>query len=247
VTRPDATNTGPNNPGLLGTGTPPPDTITQNGATYENFVKNGCVKIEADNVTLRNFTINAGGCSSYGIRMENGTSGALIEYGEVDGQGSPAECLRGLGATIRYMNVHDCDDAHKAQGLNMGPLLVEHSYYWELVGGHGDAIQSLYKSNDVTFRYNHIVGGRTSAFKIDAAPDPGYEMVVQNNWINGDGQAYKLIYCGGYGEPVKFLDNLFGRNFKENSPIYKNGPCNWHNNYYWDDFSPLEHPSVWEP
>ena len=59
IPKPDASNTGPSDPSILSSGNAPPDTITQDGATYENFTKTGNITIDADNVTLRNFRIAA--------------------------------------------------------------------------------------------------------------------------------------------------------------------------------------------
>ena len=102
------------------------------------------------------------------------------------------------------MNIHSCDDTMKAQASQSGPLLVEHSYFWDADGSHGDAVQSYEKSNNVTFRYNHLVGGRTSAFIMNQPPDPGYEFLVQNNWINGDGQSLSLFTAAVTGSQSSF-------------------------------------------
>ena len=63
----------------------------------------GCLRIEANNVTLRNFTMDVSGCFT-GIRLENGVSGNLIEYGEVDGNNTAGDCLRGLAS---YFPLHE--------------------------------------------------------------------------------------------------------------------------------------------
>ena len=67
VAKPDETNTGPNCAAAgcpnatLETGNAPPSPITQNGAVYENFTMSGTLVVDADNVTLRNFSLTGSG------------------------------------------------------------------------------------------------------------------------------------------------------------------------------------------
>ena len=235
VDKPDAGNTGPSNPGILSPTNAPPTTITQDGATYENFISTG-ITIEADNVTLRNFMIDASR-DHWGLKIHDGHSGIVIEDGEIDGHGG--ECddgARGAGWTGRRLNIHGCDDGMKAYGIG-GPIVVEHSYIWDVGGGHGDGVQS-FEAHDVTFRYNTIIGGNTSAFIVHSN-EGTTNYTITNNWIDGGG-GYYVLRCGENGDELQVKDNLFGRNFL--SAVGYGGPCDWSGNLYWDDFSVVPAP-----
>ncbi|NNE18547.1 MAG: hypothetical protein HKN10_08735, partial [Myxococcales bacterium] len=208
VEKPDASNTGPSRPGILSPANSPPKTIRQDGATYENFISRG-IRIEADNVTLRNFKIDASR-DYWGIWIPDGHSGILIEDGEIDGH--RAKCndgVRGPGWTGRRLNIHGCGDGMKAHGIG-GPVLVEHSYIWDVKGSHGDGVQS-FEAHNVTFRYNTIIGGNTSAFIVHSNEGTTNYRII-NNWIDGTGHHY-VLRCGRNGDELQVKNNLFGRNF----------------------------------
>ncbi len=237
IPKPDASNTGPSDPSILSSGNAPPDTITQDGATYENFTKTGNITIDADNVTLRNFTVYSSG-NFRGINVLDGASGILIEDGEVDGGGTTGDCLRGPGITGRRLNLHHCDDSMKAQGYG-GPTVIEHSYFHDVGGGHGDTVQSFESGSNITFRYNTLVGGNTSVFIIHGPIGALY--TIENNWLDGGGYT---VYCGGFGSSVRVHDNLFSRKYQY-GPAYDDGPCDWQGNLYDGDFSVVPHPETW--
>ena len=175
VTKPDATNTGPNcsAPGCpsatLLPGNAPPSVITQDGATYENFIvtSNDTFTIDADNVTFRNFRWEL---STDGYRsLYVGGRGLLMEYGEFEGTGYQCnEFIFGQSFTARHVQMHDCDDMMKINNDNGsygGTTLVENSYFYDVNGGHGDTVM-FWPITDipVTFRHNSVEAGNTSAF-----------------------------------------------------------------------------------
>ena len=79
--RPWAHNTGPTNVGaLVPSGS---ITISTNGAVVENLDVTGQITVTADNVTIRNFRVDASASPWYGIH--NKGSNLLIEDGEIFG------------------------------------------------------------------------------------------------------------------------------------------------------------------
>jgi hypothetical protein len=229
--RPTAANTGPS-----GTLSPyaGPSTITQDGAIYENFTSSG-IKIDADNVTLRNFRIT--GTSWYGVDIEAGHSGILIEDGEITGTMSAG--VHGVGFTARRLHIHDTDsDAMKPQGRG-GPTLIE-SCFIERLGWDStkpDGIQIDQPTDGVTFRYNNIwmpIPGSSSwpgsPYASNAAAIHGNTLsniVYESNWLNG-GQF--TVYCSVGGISVR--NNRFGRDY--NYGVQK-GSCDQWSGNVWDD------------
>jgi len=235
--RPGAHNTGPTGPLTPYTG---PSTITQDGATYEDFTASWLV-IDADNVTLRNFRIDSP--NWYGIEIKGGHSGILLEDGEI--LGSMSSGLIGVGFTGRRLYIHDTDsDAVKTQGIG-GPTIVEYSFIEKLgldsIKPDGNQIAASGTSN-VTFRYNNIWMPGPGP----NSPGPPYstnacaihegnisDIVYEHNWLNGGNFT---MYCGVPGISVR--NNRFGRDY-----IYgiRSGNCDEWTGNVWDD---TEEPAI---
>jgi len=247
VTKPDATNTGPNCTGRAGcpsatlsAGNAPPSTITQDGATYENFTMTGTLDIDANNVTLRNFSFNASGVGSSDVIHNTGTN-LVIEYAYINGGGSDCgQIFNSNGWTVRYSEFENCDDIVKISDDNgvLGPVLVEDSYWHNVPGGHGDTIQIWPgTSSDITFRRNHLEGGNTSIV-IDWDVNAPARLLFEENWLHGGGASY-VIYCSGSGGGDRiYRNNLFDRNFLYGA---RTDPgCTWNNNSYMDNLAPVQ-------
>ena len=245
VVKPDATNTGPNcsAPGCpnatLSPQNSPPLVITQDGATYENFtMTNGAepIVVRARNVTFRNFYIHHDNWT--GLYVDNVPNANLVlEYGEIEGGSPCSQLIEGDGITVRYGKFHSCDDIWKindSYGSN-GPVTIENSYFYDVIGGHGDTFMIWPNmDNDTTARHNHFVGGNTSIV-IDASISPGATLLFEENWLHGGGAAY-TIYCDTReGGARIYRDNLFDRNYQY-GPVADPG-CTWIENAYMDDSS----------
>ena len=241
VEKPDASNTGPSNPGAIQSiGSCP--TINSNNTTLENFSCTGQLTISANNVTLRNFRINAG-TSWYALWVDGNTSGLLMEDGELystGGSGSCAATVRGMGWTGRRLNIHSCDDGLKPDALDTGTpagdVELTHSFIHDLTGGHGDGVQTFFLANNsLLFQYNNIIGGNTSAFIMHASPASNEVFRIYNNWLShnetGGTDGY-TVYC----EPgTEVHNNLFRRN-SGYGPMFSYD-CGWQGNRWSDDFS----------
>ena len=209
--RPWAHNTGPNAPDAL-----KPSgslTISTNGAVLEDLDITGDITIDANNVTIRNFRINA--TAFYGITVVEGHNGVLLEDGEIHGMSSAA--ILGVGFTARRLHIHDgAGDGIKAQGTG-GPTIVESCFIEKLGTGadaHADGNQTRGGSN-ITFRYNNIYLPSPGTPNYPGAPYKSNaafmleleisNFVIERNWLNGGN--YTIYSPGG----VSVRDNFFGR------------------------------------
>jgi len=192
--------------------------ITTDGAFYENIDVKGDVWIDANDVTIRNFRIDASG-EYYGMKVLDGHRGILLEDGEIHGSDSAG--ILGVGYTARRLYIHDSSgDGMKAQGEATGPTIVEYSFIEKLGTGdeaHADGNQTR-GGRDITFRYNNIFLPAPGTPKY---PGPPYKsnaafmlqlsisnFVIEHNWLNGGNYT---IYCGSDDGGVSVRNNVFGR------------------------------------
>jgi hypothetical protein len=234
-TRPGPDNTGPTDESAL---TPMGGTtITTEGAVYEDVLFEGGVTIEADDVVLRNFRIEAGG-AWYGVKATNGNTGIVLESGEITGARSSG--VFGGGFTARCLNVHE----HGGDGFKTTrDVLVESSWIHHLGtndGAHADGNQTRGGSN-ITFRGNFcdMPVSDPDPYKSNACfmlqePDssPIDDFVIEDNWLDGGNYT---VYCAG---DTHVLDNRFGRNFRYGT---HNGDCaEWTGNVWADTGEPVQ-------
>ncbi len=212
----------------------------EDGVTYENFELEGTIKIDADNVTLRNFRIDGG---HYGVDVAGGHSGILIEDGEIYGIASAG--ILGVGFTGRRLYVHDSDgDGLKVQGSG-GPTLVEASFIEKLGRGaeaHADGNQTRGGAN-ITFRCNNIympypgtMGYPGDPYKSNATFMLQLDIenfVIEDNWLVGGN--YTIYSSGG----ASVINNRFGREnggFPDKvGPRIRNGSFDEWSGNVWDD------------
>jgi hypothetical protein len=181
----------------------------------QNLDISGPVMIDADDVTMRNFRIEAN--SWYGIKIIDGHSGILLEDGEIYGMYSAA--ILGVGYTARRLHIHDGNgDGLKAQGTG-GPTLVEYCFIEKLgkaEGAHADGNQTVSNQSSITFRYNNIYLPYPGTPSYPGAPYKSNaafllhrggisNFVIEHNWLTGGNYT---IY-GSVGVAVR--NNLFGR------------------------------------
>ena len=245
--RPWAHNTGPSNPGAL---RPSGSlSITTDGAVYENLDISGDVWIDANNVTIRNFRINGGSSSFYGINIASGKRGIVLEDGEILRTGNG---IRGLGYTARRLHIHDNnDDGLRPEGVpGSGPTLVEHCFIEKMGlsdGAHADALQVSGVSDgsyDVTLQNNNFYmpapgspehpGDASKASAVIFLAKPVSNYLIQNNWMDGGGYT---VYCGGNTGDVLWRNNTFGTNYDYAAVT---GTCqNWSGNVWEDTGAPV--------
>ena len=242
--RPWAHNTGPSDPDALEPSSS--RRITTDGAVLENLDIDGTVTIDADDVILRNFRIAA--TSWYGIQIEAGHRGIVLEDGEIYGMRSAG--ILGAGFTARRLHIHDSDgDGIKAQGSG-GSTLVESCFIEKLGmadGAHADGNQTR-GGSDITFRGNNIYMPKPGTPSYPGAPYKSNatfmlqldvsDFVIENNWLTGGNYT---IYCTS---GVSVRNNTFGRENggwpdKEERRV-RSGTCDeWSSNVWEDTGEPL--------
>jgi hypothetical protein len=212
--------------------------ITTDGAVYENLNVNGDIYIDADNVTIRNFRINAAG-GSYAIKVFDGHRGVVIEDGEITGFRSAG--ILGVGYTASRLHVHTSGgDAFKIQGTG-GPTVLQDSFVekFGLVDGvdHSDAVQS----NDSTLTTSNVTIRRNNFYMpygIGYYPNANFMLqqslsnwVIENNWLVG---GTYTVYCYDYTTQVTVRNNYFGDGALY-GPKAPQRPCKQWSGNTWED------------
>ncbi|MEZ6019228.1 MAG: hypothetical protein R3F17_03755 [Planctomycetota bacterium] len=217
--RPGPTNTGPNNPSNLSNvgGM----TITQDGYVLENVRIFGTVVVQANNVTIRNFILDAG-FAPYGIKSINGNTGLVIEDGEiynVDSAGVYEQLRR-----VR-LNIHESG----GDGIKtVSNALVEACWVHHLgmnPGAHADCNQTRQGGN-LIFRGNYFdlpidIGApykQNACWIVQTGEGPVDNVLIEGNWIEGGNYSLFIVnkYTAGsnlpnYGDPTdcRVIGNRF--------------------------------------
>ena len=190
-------------------------TITTNGAVVENLDISGSVKIQANNVTIRNCRIQTSGY--YGIQCTYGYTGILIENCEISGVLSAA--IYGGNFTARACYIHDSG----ADGIKpTGNYVIETCYFTDLgyiSTAHADGVQMV-AGSDGLIRWNtfDMIAGEdgyknSQCMIIQTNNGPIDNIVIDGNWINGGGYSIQIRDKGnGYGVPtnIQIINNQFG-------------------------------------
>lgn len=204
--------------------------ITDDKVVVENLDVDGCITVEANNVTIRNVRIDCSGL--YGINIVNGYTGTLIEDVEIFGMLSSG--VLGADFILRRANIHDSgSDAVKP----VRNALIESSWFHRLgytVGSHSDGVQMVAGENVImrgnNFDMPYDLDGFTNSqcMIIQTNNGPIDNILIEGNWLNGGGYCVQINDKGnGYGGPtnVRIKDNKFGRDcqfgilrFRNNSP-----------------------------
>jgi chitodextrinase len=232
---PDASTTGPTGALTESTGN---ITISTPGAVLENRKINGCVTVNAANVTIRNSEIRCDGASvvwsgSTGLVVEN----TVIECGHRPGTTG----LTPGNYTVRRSELFGCENILWAQSN----VVIEDSYIhdpipcctWPAPTPHTDSIQVPAGGNNIRIEHNRVYGGyiNQSDFgnaAITASASPGTSasnMIVNNNLLAGGGYT---LYCPGADGGFTWTNNRFSRIYRSTvggfGPVYHT--CAQHTN-----------------
>lgn len=215
-------------------------TVTKDGTVVENKEITGTLRINANNVTVRNVRVLAN-TDGYGIAVEKGFHGTLIEHVEVhmgtDGKEGHAGIggvgdLEGVGGTehgdnvtVRHTYIHGLGDGLKATDHS----LYEGNYIEmsrpDGSDGHIDGIQASGRSH-FTIRWNTIEEayqpGRNAAIFIQAYTGKRdnniSDIKITENWLNGAGYTFHSEDgkkdVKGFFSDITVADNIFGRGYK---------------------------------
>lgn len=213
--RPGPSNTGPTSSSLIPSGG---ITITEDNTVLDGYSFTGTVRVQANNVTIRNFKISCSGCF-YGIQATYGATNLLIEDGEIEGVQSAG--IFGGNLTARRLEIYNMgNDAFKPTGnAIIESNWIHHLGYIE--SSHADGIQMIGGSG-LEVRHNFFdmpkgtEGYNNSICIIIQTHNPIDDVLIERNWFNGGGYSVQIRDKNrGHGPPTnaRLLNNLFGRDF----------------------------------
>ncbi len=233
-------------------------TITTDGAVVEELDIRGCLRIRADDVTVRRTRVRGEPCDNrHQVDLGVGVTGAVLEDVEIDGMDidSFGAGIGNVGYTCRRCDIH-----HVGVGANMvRDVVVEDSWIHDIHyanGSHNEAILSNGGSGFVV-RGNrldsNLEDGTSSALSLYGDFEQVRDALVERNLFNGGGFC---VYAGSVdGKPypvaanTRFLDNHFGRELTDQcgwyGPVtaYRAGNGNvWSGNVWHDTGAPVPAP-----
>jgi hypothetical protein len=210
--------------------------VTSDGAVVDAMLIQGCVFIEANDVTIKRSKVVRGDSCEWSAAIEAGYgayAGTLIEDVEVDGGAPDSPNVASIALigvhnyTARRLHVH-----HGGRAFNIGDnVVIEDSYIHDMYG-EGDSHNSGIGSNsgtNITLRHNTIhcdieqpgnpsMGGGCSGSLVLYADDFGDQsgtiddLLVEENLFNGGGYCL-LIYNHRTDGSYIVRRNLFGSSF----------------------------------
>lgn len=250
LTKPGPDNTGPTTPEDDLKPYTGPNKITTEGTLIEGVIINNQITIAANNVVIRNFTLDSQ--SFYGIKITEGT-GIIIEDGII--QGMKSSGILGSNFTARRLEIRNSgSDAIKPYDN----FLVESNWFHSLgyiPKAHADGLQMVIGKNGIIRGNNFDMPHNTPGFKnsqcIIISTNVGHvdNILIEKNWINGGGISVQVRDKGvGFGDPtnIKILNNRFGRDYqfgilRLDGNITKSGNV-------WDTTGiPIKHPIIKYP
>jgi len=192
----------------------------------------GCITIDANNVTIKNFRINGNRCL-YGIKIVAGRTGTVLEDGEISNVGGTG--IYGSDWTGRRLNIHDIgQDGIKASGN----VTLEHSWLHGLgdAGTHADGVQTR-KGFNFHFSYNNFdmpinQTGYTpnAAFMLETADGASGDFYIDHNWLNGGNNTINISTDGATDHTnMNMTNNLFGHDYRYGTHAFE--PAG--NSYVW--------------
>jgi hypothetical protein len=199
------------------------------------------VTFKANNVTLRNFVIDAQG-NNYAIKASNGNTGGKFEHGELINVDSAL--IFGTGFTASHLNIHESGgDGLKIQGKG-GPTIVEHCWIHHIgknEGAHADGDQSIGVDN-VVFRYNNFdlpitapaPYKQNACFILQTKAGPVTNFTIDNTWLNGGGWSLYIPES----DSIHVTNNKFGRDFRFG--IMNGTPTTFTGNVWEDTGEPVD-------
>ena len=246
--KPGPDNTGPTAPELL---VPSGSiTVTQDGAVIENVSVSGTITVDASNVTIRNFRVDAQD-GLYAINVRPDATNLLIENGELHHM--HVFGVLGANFTARRLNVH-----HSGSGgfRTRGNVIVESCWIHHLgmnPNAHADGNQTRLGSN-FAFRGNFFdvpipesAAGpgppfHSNAAAINQAASGDISNVLfDSNWMNGGNFTLFITTKLDYTfDGCTVVNNRFGRDYRYGTLRLNGALSNIHiSGNVWDDTGEL--------
>ena len=210
---PDASNTGPTGSLRESTGN---ITVSTPGAVIENRKINGCVSVNARDVTIRNSEIHCDGSSA----VWSGSTGLLVEDTEIECGHHPRQTgLTPQNFTVRRSELFGCENIIWAEQN----VVIEDNYIhdpipcctWPRPIPHTDSIQIPAGASNIRIEHNRVYGGYlnqgdfgNAAIMTSTSGTSTTNMIVDNNLLAGGGYT---LYCPGADGGFTWTNNRFSR------------------------------------
>ena len=200
-------------------------TTIDSPTTIENVIVDGCLRIAADGVTVRNTIIECGGL--YPIKVEGGSRDFLIEYSRVDCTSSSKAFYFESGAPGAYVvsnEVIGCQDFFYIQG-DLDGVVVADNYLHTLVGestAHADGFQigeASAATGAMQIRGNYIDPDNPEIGKTDIVFGTNFsevDLLIENNYLKVWG--HYTMRCGGEATRCTIRNNVYGPGFENARP-----------------------------
>lgn len=163
--------------------------VISSPTTIENQLIDGCLRIESDNVTIRNSVIDCGGL--YPIQIKNGSRDFVLEYSQVMCGSNSKIFYYQSGApdsTVRYNEASGCDDFFFINGDVSGA--------------------------EIAYNYLHTTNAGPSShsdgFQIGEAGNTYGDIHIHGNYFhpnNPDGGETGLMFSTNYSQIDLLLEN----------------------------------------
>ena len=189
-------------------------TIGSAGTIVENKLINGCITVNAANVTIRKSKVF---CS--GTAIMNNSTGLLVEDSEISCKGAlGGTAVTWQNFTVRRINAYACENTIWAENN----VIIEDSYlhdpihYDPVTDPHTDTVQIPEGATNITIRNNTIYGDYVNQDSFGtSAIMGGYRtsnILITGNLLAGGGYT---VYCNedGPGNNFRFTNNRFSRIF----------------------------------
>ncbi len=185
----------------------------------EHKVINGCLRIDANNVTIRNSIINCGGL--YPVHVRNGRSNFIIEYSAINCTSSSKAFYFSSGAPnamVAHNEISGCQDFFFING-NLNGLQVKNNYMHSLIGSslaHADGFQIAEGGNswgDIHIQGNYFDPDNPSIGKTDiifATGNSAVDINFEDNYMEPWG--HYTLRCHGDTQ-CTIRNNVFSQAF----------------------------------
>jgi len=181
----------------------------------------GCVTVEADNVTITQSLIHCARTRRPAVQMKGGKN-LVLDQVEIDGGGKTDSCVATNSFTIYRSNLHDCTD-----GIDFSSnVVIEGNYIHDLArstGSHNDALQTLGGADDI-IRNNTLQSFRADTHDpMNAAIQTGRlkrsltNVLVEHNYMDGGNYTVNAGSPPTKGTVIEgyvFRNNVFGRDYR---------------------------------
>ena len=215
-------------------------TVTEDGAVIENLEIRGTLRINADDVTVRNVWVYTS--SFWTIYVEGGS--ATFEYLEI---GHPDHVgQRGIGGSNvvgRYLDIHHVEDGIKLSRNVLYENVRVHDLDSDSSSPHADAVQDDGGSQNAVVRNSSLdstgpLRNGNAAVIIKSDLGVSRDITFSGNYLNG-GNYVVFVNDGGHGMPanVSFVDNRIGPD-STYGLLSTDGTVNWEGNVWEDTGAP---------